>query len=767
MVGDGVSSLAMSAFSESSQNLSTRRVSVTDFARQMGRSGDLGRRHFSLIRGVEGIRVHQRMQKGRGGNYRAEVPIQGEWHGLEIYGRMDGVESDLAGVVIEELKTSRDLNGVLPLDHSVHVLQAEVYAWLWWRAQGNMPGLRLVYVHPDPEIPPRRMEWQPDAPELSARIEQLLTAWRQACDAREAWIEERNARLRQLAFPFTGLRPGQQALMQEMENTLGAGGQLYVQAPTGIGKTIGIFLPALKAMGEGKFETLMIATCRNTGKRIFEEAARQLFPEGSGLRMLTLVAKERICNQTGSPCDCESCPLALGFYDRLAAGLAALRACRFWDAETWQAVAAAHQLCPFALMMHAAREADVILGDLNYALDPSARLEFLFGEKGPATCLIIDEAHHVPERSRAMLSASLNPREIQTQIRGLSAEVKLLLNVPVQRVLRELRAYIKDQLDPEGWPRPAAEAPEALGQACGRALECLESAFADSPGLTGDPRVALYRTLYSFRQSMDNRQVSHVCTLEDGIFHHLCLDASEWLKRCFTPLASTVMFSGTLLPFDLFKRQTGALPEARALQLPSPYDASRFRIELEDEIPLVWKARGPELYERLTRRIVAELTARAVKTLVFFPSYTLMEEVAARMPKGDMWMGPVYLQPRGLQEEAADDFLRPFRESEGPMCGLAVLGGALNEGIDLPGRALESVIVVSIGLPGICRERELIRRWYDAKGEEGFVMAYTYPGLVRVLQAMGRVIRGPEDRGTALLIDPRFRHAFYRDFLFY
>ena len=188
-------------------------------------------------------------------------------------------------------------------------------------------------------------------------------------------------------------------------------------------------------------------------------------------------------------------------------------------------------------------------------------------------------------------------------------------------------------------------------------------------------------------------------------------------------------------------------------------------MELEEGLPLVWKARGPELYDRLTRRIVAELTTRAVKTLVFFPSYALMEEIASRMPKDDLWLGPVWKQPRGLQERDADDFLRPFREEDGPMTGLAVLGGALNEGIDLPGKVLESVIVVSIGLPGVSRERELIRGWFNAQGEEGFMMAYTLPGLIRVLQALGRVIRGPEDRGTALLIDPRFNHPVYRKYI--
>lgn len=747
-----------------------RRISVTALAREMGRHGDLGRRHFSLLRGVEGIQVHQRMQQNRGEAYQAEFSIRGVWEGeggsVEIFGRMDGVETGPEGVVIEELKTSRDYEDALPFDYAVHALQAELYAWLWLREQGGLPRLRLEYVHPDPTVATRRIEWQPQEAALNCKMAQLLSDWMRQQLAREAWIRERNQRLQTLTFPFTDLRPGQSRLLEEAASVTRMGGRLFVQAPTGIGKTIAILFPAFKALGEGHFTTLFIATCRNTGKRIFEEAAQNMFPEKPGLRMLTLVAKERICHATGSPCDCESCPLALGFYDRLAGGMAELREQKLWTAEVWQQVAATHRLCPFGLMMHAAREADVIVGDLNYALDPAARLEFLFGNQPESLCLLIDEAHHLPDRSRAMISAALDLRFLQQKGRELPTELRSLLHGELQRVVREMRRYQKESLLVDGMPLAEPVIPEELHRAVCRALDGLEASFQAAAMAPGDVRLDLFRTLNDFRQSMEHRQPSHVCTREETVLHHLCLDAGGWLGQRMEKLFAVILFSGTLIPLELFMIRTGAPADARKLSLSSPYEKKHFRIELEDALPLVWKARGPELYERLTGRIVAELTARAVKTLVFFPSYALMDEVHARMPQNDIWLGPILKQPRGLQEEAADDFLGPFREAKGPVTGLAVLGGALNEGIDLPGEALEAVIVVSIGLPGISRERELMRRWYDARGEEGFMMAYTLPGLLRVLQAMGRVIRGPQDRGTALLIDPRFKHPVYREWIF-
>ncbi|MGA0334475.1 MAG: ATP-dependent DNA helicase, partial [Kiritimatiellia bacterium] len=702
----------------------------------------------------------------RGAAYQAEVSVHFHWREeLEIFGRIDGIAEEGGETVIEEFKTSLETGEALPLDHEVHRLQAESYAWMWWKKQGVLPRLRLEYVHPDDSLPTRRHEWCPDPDALNARMEDLLDRWlrHQRCESLRR--RERDAALCALRFPFPQMRPGQSELLEAVDRQFREGGKLYVQAPTGIGKTMGILLPALRALGQGRFQTLVIATCRNTGKRIFEEAAVHLFPASEGLRMLTLVARERICRETGSPCDCENCPLAKGFYDRLASGMAELRTRKSWTAEVWQSVAEQHRLCPFAFMMHAAREADVLLGDLNYALDPAARLEFLFGASPESVGLLIDEAHHLPDRSRGMISAALDIRMLQGALRALSPELRQTLQADLQRVLREIRRYEKEQLDEKGLPREGAGAPEGPARAVSRALEALENSFSAEKMQPGDPRLDMHRMLSGFRQSMLHRQDSHVCTQEGTVFYHLCLDASDWLRDRLGRMHAVVMFSGTLLPLEVFMRLTGAEAEDARLELPSPYPREHFPLCLEAGLPLVWKARGPELYERLARRIVAELTARAVKTLVFFPSYQLMEEVAARLPREDIWLGPVRIQPRGLQEEAAEDFLRPFREQKGPLCGLAVLGGALNEGIDLPGAALESVIVVSIGLPAICRERELMRDWYQARGEEGFMLAYTLPGLVRVLQALGRVIRGPQDRGTGLLIDPRFRHPLYGRYL--
>lgn len=725
----------------------------------------MGRRHFSLLRGAEGIRAHQRVQRDRGADYQAEMSIRTDWEGgLELHGRIDGVESTPEGPCLEEIKTTRDPEN-LPLDHGVHRLQAWIYAWMWLRKTGVCPLLRLRYVHPDPQMPERVMEWR-EAPErLESELEEVLNRYRAYLRGREEWIEGRNRSLDALEFPHSDLRPGQAELMREVGEVMERGGRLYAQAPTGIGKTLGVVFPALKAMASGACDTLMISTSRNSGKRVFEEAFRLLGKHGARVHALTLVAKDRICRNTGTPCDCGVCPLAVGFYDRLPAAMEELRGHDLWDTVTWVAVAERHGVCPYAFLMCAAREADVIIGDLNYALDPTARLEFLFGEAPERVGLLMDEAHHLSERGRAMLSAGLDTGMLARALKLLPGREFPEVCAGLRKVQRALRTYQRTALNADGLPEEDAPPPDAPARACREASETIEMSLGAVAPFEGDPRQDVLYMLRAFWLSCDRRQESHVCYREGSELRHFCRDVADWLREKLNELHACVLFSATLHPMEVFRRLTGSEPENRQLIIESPFHPDQFPIRLEKSIPMVWRARTADLYDRLTRRIQEEITAKGGKVLVFFPSYQVMGEVASRLPEHDLWTGPVQSQPRGLQEEGADAFLRAFRHQRGPVTGLAVLGGALNEGIDLPGDALTSVIVVSIGLPAVCRERELLRDWHQRRGEDGFVLAYTVPGLARVLQALGRVIRGPGDQGSALLIDPRFDHPFYRRYI--
>ncbi len=739
-------------------SLPLRRVAVTD--------GDLGRHHFSLLRGAEGIRVHQRVQKNRGASYQAEISITTDWvaGGLQLVGRIDGLISTPEGPVVEEIKTCRFEQGAPESDRGMHRLQARLYAWMWWKNFGVCPEIHLRWVHPDPDIELPQEHWSESPETLDADIVFVLerfSAWQRV---REEWKRQRNRSLQPLPFPYPSLRPGQETLMDAVANVMQQGGRLDAQAPTGLGKTLAVLVPALRGLGQGNCSQLMVCTQRNSGKTVMEDAFRLLSDQGAKVHALTLVVRERICRETGSPCDCSQCPLAIGFYDRVETAMQALRQEGLWDRNTWQRVAAEHRLCPFAFMMIAAREADVWIGDVNYALDPSARLEFVFREDAGKTVLLLDEAHHLPDRARSMLSAELDLRGLRDALHHMPPPERELLAPCLRKVQREIRAWQRGNLDREGLPLPAAESPERIAWACGSCCEQLEHSLAVSPSLDGDGRPQLLRDLRAFQLSVERRQASHITYSEDSVLVHFCRDVSDWLREQWTALHAVVLFSATLDPMDPFARLTGGCQKDVQLTLSSPFEASHLQVTLETSIPMVWRARTSELYDRLVSRIQSFLAEQPGKSLVFVPSYAVLNEVARRMPHQDLLSGPLQVQPKGLQEDGVEAFLAPFRNQPGPVTGLAVLGGPLNEGIDLAGDALTTVVVVSIGLPALCRERELLREWFQSQGEEGFLLAYSLPGLNRVRQAVGRILRGPEDRGRVLLVDSRFDHPLYRTY---
>lgn len=741
------------------------RISVRELAAFAGCGGDLHSGSFSLLRGIDGIRAHRRIQEAAGGAVQTEVsltlPRTVDGETVSLHGRVDLLRAEPGGgVCIEEIKTTRAQAGERPPDFGEHRMQALLYAWMWLELNGGSVRFCIHYVPPD-----RGEGWRvleiPDPAQLRAEAEAALQRYAAFAREQRAWCARRNQRLQTLLFPFTALRPGQQTMMDAVARTFSTGGRLDVEAPTGIGKTFAVLVPALRALGGGTVQTLMLATCRNSGKSMIETTLSRLVEEQQlPLRVLTLVAKDRCCNATGSPCDCSRCPLALGFYDRLAAGLADLRQQPQWTREVWMAVAARHRLCPFAFLMHAAREADVLLGDVNYVLDPGARLAFLFEARPGGIGLLLDEAHHLPDRARDMFSASLDLHLLQRALRSPDAQLRSLSALrPVRRAAQQLFPAAEGEAPMTGAP------PRELAEACRRAALELEASLGTSPPAGDDLRTDLFRMLQGFWLNVERHSAAHVTYLDGQTLCHYCRDASAEIRTVVDSLHAAVFFSATLSPMPAFQRLSGAAEGSPALVLPSPYDPRNLHLEIEDRIPVVYRARDAKLYDTLARRIRQFLEASPGKTLVFLPSFGVLEEIRSRLPQHDLWFGEVLAQTRGMQETETEAFLRPFREGPGPLTALAVLGGALNEGIDLPGDQLQAVVVVSIGLPALTPARELLRAYHEAQGEDGFVYAYTLPGLTRVRQALGRVIRGPEDTGRALLIDPRFRHPIYAPFL--
>ena len=732
----------------------TRPISVTELSRRLGRSGDLRTRDFSLLRGVDGIRTHQSLQRNRGAGFQAEVSISTVWEDWRIQGRIDGVETTGGEVILEEIKTTRDPEGDAAQPDPVHLLQLQFYGWMWAREHEQVPRLRLRYALPQGEV--CEVEVQP-----RSDIDALLREFQRRQADLQAWREKRNQALRDLSFPFAATRPGQQEILDAVSETFATGSRLLVEAPTGIGKTLAVLTPALRALGQGKVGRLYLATCRNAGKNTIEDSLRTLTASLPGLRALTLQARDRVTCRNGEACDVATCSCSIGFYDRLEEGLEALRQEPTWDTPTWRRIADAYDLNPFAFSLEAAREADVLIGDINFALDPAARLEFFFGEQTSEVGFILDEAHHLPDRARSMLSASLHPGEIRAWVRGCAADHRSLIRKDLDRVLREMRNYVNDAVASTGWPLPDADPPHRLVHALTGAIETLELSLAGGPPVADDPRLEIFRAFQTFRGAVGLGLPAQIPFVEQKRLHWFCADPSDWVREQLDGMAASALFSATLSPLEAFRAQTGLGTETRSLEIGSPFDPAHFTVRIDPSLSLAYRDRTPETLFRLSERIASLLSEDRKNTLVFFPSYALLEEVHRRMPPADLLMDPVRMQPRGLQEQEARAFLEPFFASDQAGAVFAVLGGALNEGIDLPGAALSRVIVVSVGYPAVCMERELIRAQVEQLGGDGFRLAYELPGLIRIRQAMGRVIRGPEDVGEAWLLDERFTRPGY------
>ncbi len=706
-----------------------RTLSVGELALWAGRSGDLGRRSLSVLRGVEGSRAHRLWQRAQEESYRAEVSlkldVELEGLSLRLQGRVDGLRSD---GVMEELKTTREEGEQLPLDFGIHRMQLQIYLWMWQQLHGDTLGGELIYLRPDGEQVWKRIPMQAELEEVDAALKAWAETWR---EGERAKARSRDS-IAALSWPFPEWRPGQPELAEAAEAVIQRGVRLYAQAPTGSGKSMGLLWPLLQAFSRGEISRVFIATCRNAVKEVHEEALERLQEDGLQMRALTLQARDRLCQQEGGACDMESCPLAKGFYDRLPAGVKALRKQPLWTLSRWRALSAEHQLCPYAFQLWAAQEADLLIGDINLLLHPTAKLKSWLEQDPENTVLWIDEAHQVLERGRGMRSASL-PR------------------IPGAKELnREWNRARNDLLGEKGEPVPDAEPPFRLAQACGRRVEELELLEPNAE------RLEELRRLLDFQRCVEDRDASHVLYQEGRLLHWLCRDVRDWLATELDIYRAVVFCSATLEPLEHFKRWTGGSRMDEELLLPAVFSAEALQEEVERGISLRYADRRKDLPDKLAQRILRFLQEKPGKSLLFFSSYQLMEDVKARLPTDDLWIGPVQAQPRGLQEEETELFLRPFREEAGPRCALAVLGGALNEGIDLPGEALEQVVIVGMGYPAFSPEQELLRTWAEAQGEPGFEYAYERIARTRREQAKGRVLRSMEDRGRLLWIDSRY-----------
>ncbi|KRP89978.1 ATP-dependent DNA helicase [Pseudomonas lactis] len=740
-------------------------VAVRALCEFTAKVGDLDLRFTPSPSAQEGIVGHRTVASRRNAHYQNEVALEGEYQQLKVRGRADGYDPDSNR--LEEVKTYRGDLAAQPANHrQLHWAQVKVYGWLMCQKLGlSEIDLALVYfdiVGEGETVLNQRF----DAPDLEQFFKQqcaLFLDWaRQEMQHRAA----RNAGAQSLAFPHADFRTGQRTLAESVYKAVCTGRCLMAQAPTGIGKTIGTIFPQLKALAPQQLDKVFFLTAKTPGRKLALDAAQVLYDSSPDLplRVLELVARDKACEHLDKACHGDSCPLAKGFYDRLPAARQAASQVRLLDQRSLRNVALAHQVCPYYLSQEMARWSDLIVADYNYYFDFGAMLFGLAQLNQWQVSVLVDEAHNLVERARSMYSASLDQYSLKT-VRDSAPEA---LKKPLQRLNREWNALHKDQLAPY---QAYAAKPDKLLQALSLCTSAMGDYFNDHPdALTGDlqafyfdalqwAKVAeLFNEHFIFditKRSFTAKRSSSTLCLRNVV-------PAEFIRPRLTAARSSVLFSATLSPRHYYADLLGLPADTAWVDVESPFKAEQLQVSIVERISTRFVHRQASL-EPIVALIAQQFAAQPGNYLAFFSSFDYLQQVAQllaeRHPQIALW-----LQSRGMAEAERQAFLDQFTpHSQG--IGFAVLGGAFGEGIDLPGARLIGTFIATLGLPQLNPVNEQMKLRMGAIFGAGYDYTYLYPGIQKVVQAAGRVIRSQQDRGVVMLIDDRFGEQRVRQLL--
>ncbi|RRK11288.1 ATP-dependent DNA helicase [Lactiplantibacillus garii] len=741
------------------------------------RQGDLNEVKNSQNTALAGAKIHRRLQSSRGEDYESEVYLKTtvtmNGNDYVISGRADGVQLTADGALIEEIKTSDQAYDELTDNtRTLYWGQVKVYGYLLLQDHPDLDKvtLQLTYFQVANEKITKEQKVLHRA-ELDQFFKELVTEYEYWLTLRADLRKQRNASIAELPFPFPAFRPGQHELAAAVYKTIRLNKRLFVEAPTGTGKTISTLFPAVKAMGEDLIERLFYLTAKQSTRHVAEEAVDLMSHDGLVIKSITLTAKDQIRFPEERDVLPEDNPYMVGYYDRLKPALKDLLTHENQITRpVIETYARKHTVDPFEFSLDASLFCDVVICDYNYLFDPLVYLQRFFSESDDDNFFLIDEVHNLVSRARDMYSATVSDQPIGAILKLAQPDKSQPsddLQTALKKVRRSFTRRSKDLLADDVTERVTPDPPEPLlrtlrtfnefvtdwmaRQKPSPLLDAVRDYFFDC--LTFVKIGDLYDGSYQTRAVLDG----HHLTVKE-----LCLDPSDFLDGALKLGAGAVLFSATLSPMSYYQRVLGGEANSLAYQLPSPFPPKNQAILVTQYVQTTYREREQNV-DRIVQSIHALITGKTGNYLVFFPSYGYLSQIrdALKVAYPDT---VTTSQETTMDAAARQAFLDQFTAHPATtLVGFCVLGGIFSEGIDLRGDRLIGVAIVSVGLPGLNPETNLIRDYYDHQNGQGFAYAYQLPGMNNVLQAAGRLIRSSQDHGIVLLLDQRFASRRYVD----
>ncbi|WP_105615641.1 ATP-dependent DNA helicase [Vallitalea okinawensis] len=748
------------------------KVSVRSLIEYSLRSGDLIFDFGSNNRTLEGLFAHQKIQKNMGDGYQAEVHVSKIINfpsfDMHISGRIDGLYEDEGLFIIDEIKST-----YVPLDdidedfNQLHWAQAVCYGFIYAEQEElSALTLQLTYINLDHDSI-KRLRKKYTFQQLKKEFYDYVDAYGRWIEKLERWNNIKLLSIKELDFPFDRYRNGQRELAVAVYKTIkeGNGQKLFARAPTGTGKTLATLFPAIKAIGEGHGEKIFYLTAKTIGREVADKTLMLLENHGLRLRRIILTAKDKVCFLEHRDCNSGECPYTKGYFDKLNDALDdILQQNDRIDRQTLLDYAEKHQMCPYEFSLDVSNYCDVIICDYNYAFDPRVALRRYFTEESSELILLVDEAHNLVDRGRDMYSSALYKKpmlEMKNLVKSEDDYLTKLFN-NVNKSFIEFRKICEAN---DGVYKQKDYSDKFLKQL--RKLHKYTEEFLNEHKKVAykDQLMELFFEINNFikiAEMYDDNYMTYYEKLGTDVMIKLfCLDPAEFLKKIHDGVKAIVVFSATLLPMQYFIDLLGGDAESYRMHLASPFDQNNLELLFNTSISTKYKHRE-RTYDQVAHCIYNAIRHDQGNYFAFFSSYAYMNKIIDYFMEEFKEIN-ILAQKQGMNEEEKEEFLNQFKGGkEETMVAFAVMGSSFSEGIDLIGDRLQGVIIVGVGLPMICFERNIIKEHFDHRYHKGFEYAYVYPGMNKVLQAVGRVIRTEEDIGIGVLIDERYGQRMYQ-----